>query len=186
MHLIARQKEELRNYYRRERQARFISATWRRILESPEICAANSIASYFSYGYEPETHDLNQLIFDSGRTIYLPRMLPDKNLEWIQWDGVAPTLTKKQKFFEPTGPALADDEINSIEVIIIPALHVDRDGNRLGQGGGSYDRALAKMSGWKIALVHSGEMTSEPIPHDIHDQKVDAATTPELIVRFHS
>jgi 5-formyltetrahydrofolate cyclo-ligase len=186
MHLIARQKEELRNHYRRERQARFISATWRRILESPEICAANSFASYFSYGYEPETHDLNQLIFDSGRTIYLPRMLPDKNLEWIQWDGVAPTLTKKQKFFEPTGPALADDEINSIEVIIIPALHVDRDGNRLGQGGGSYDRALAKMSGWKIALVHSGEMTSEPIPHDIHDQKVDAAATPELIVRFHS
>ena len=170
MHLIARQKEELRNYYRRERQARFISATWRRILESPEISAANSIASYFSYGYEPETHDLNQLIFDSGRTIYLPRMLSDKDLEWIRWDGV--TLTNEQ--------------LSSIDVVIVPALHVDRDGNRLGQGGGSYDRALAKMSGWKIALVHSGELTSEPIPYDIHDQKVDAAATPELIVRFHS
>ena len=66
----------------------------------------------------------------------------------------------------------------------MPALHVDRTGMRLGQGGGSYDRALAKSRAWKIALLHRGELTSELLPTQSHDQKVDAAATPEIIVRF--
>ena len=49
------------------------------------------------------------------------------------------------------------------------ALRIDRDGYRLGQGGGYYDRALPQMSGWKIALVHSGEVTSEVLPRETHD-----------------
>ena len=69
-------------------------------------------------------------------------------------------------------------------VIIVPALHVDRDGNRLGQGGGSYDRALARSDAWKIALLHKGEITNEPLPVEPHDQKVSAAATPEIMVRF--
>jgi 5-formyltetrahydrofolate cyclo-ligase len=63
-------------------------------------------------------------------------------------------------------------------------LHADRTGSRLGQGGGSYDRALAKSKAWKIALLHRGELTSELLPVEEHDQKIDAAATPEIIVRF--
>ena len=72
----------------------------------------------------------------------------------------------------------------AIDVVIVPALRIDRDGYRLGQGGGYYDRALPTMSGWKIALVHSGEVTSEVLPRESHDIAVDAAATPDLIVRF--
>ena len=54
----------------------------------------------------------------------------------------------------------------------------------VGQGGGFYDRALPGMSGWKIALVHSGEVTSEVLPREDHDIAVDAAATPDLVVRF--
>ena len=68
----------------------------------------------------------------------------------------------------------------------MPALRIDRDGYRLGQGGGYYDRALPLMSGWKIALVHSGEVTSEVLPRETHDIAVNAAATPDLIVRFRS
>jgi 5-formyltetrahydrofolate cyclo-ligase len=71
--------------------------------------------------------------------------------------------------------------------VIIPALHIDQEGNRLGQGGGSYDRALAQLKAenvWKIALIHHGELTSDALPHEPHDQKVDAAATPNLVVRF--
>jgi 5-formyltetrahydrofolate cyclo-ligase len=54
----------------------------------------------------------------------------------------------------------------------------------LGQGGGSYDRALARTSAWKVALVYPGELSSEAIPSEPHDQKVDAAATAEILVRF--
>ena len=91
-------------------------------------------------------------------------------------------LVANGKVLEPHGFPVSD--LDAIDVVIVPALHIDRSGNRLGQGGGSYDRALARLQAWKIALVHHGEITSEPIPVEPHDQRVNAAATPELIVRF--
>ena len=85
------------------------------------------------------------------------------------------------KTFEPVGEAAND---LALDVIILPALHVDRTGNRLGQGGGSYDRVLARSKAWSIALLHRGELTSEILPVEPHDQKIKAAATPEIIVRF--
>ena len=70
------------------------------------------------------------------------------------------------------------------DLVIVPALHIDQHGNRLGQGGGSYDRALKNLSAYSIALVYAGELTSEEIPSEPHDCKVNAAATPELLVRF--
>ena len=86
---------------------------------------------------------------------------------------------------EPVGPALSD--LSSIDVVIVPALAVDRGGNRLGQGGGSYDRALSALSAfnvWSIAMIYGPELVSENLPHESHDKKVSAAATPTIIVRF--
>ena len=108
-------------------------------------------------------------------------MLKNNDLEWVSWDGEQENLKKSGKTLEPIGNAETDIKL---EVIIVPALHVDREGNRLGQGGGSYDRALARSAAWKIALLHRGELTSQSLPVEVHDQKVSAAATPEIIVRF--
>ena len=107
-------------------------------------------------------------------------MLKNNDLEWVKWNGESANLKKSGKVLEPIG----ESEIVDLDVIITPALHIDRSGNRLGQGGGSYDRALAKSNAWKIALVHPGEITSEPLPVSEFDQKVNAAATPTLVVRF--
>ena len=141
---------------------------------------SNNIASYLSYDVEPSTIDINKQILKSGAKLFLPRMLKNNDLEWVAWNGQENQLKKVGKFFEPIGEAV-DVEL---DVIIVPALHVDRSGNRLGQGGGSYDRALARASAWKIALVHPGEITSEPLPTATFDQKVNAAATPTMLVRF--
>ena len=177
-------KDELRKYYRNERHLRFSEESWLHILGGTEFTKAVHIAAYLSYGDEPQTTDLIAELIHDGKNIYLPRMLSDKDLEWVRWDGNPEYLTKKGKMFEPIGPALSAVEIQQIEIVIVPALHVDREGNRLGQGGGSYDRALALLPAWRIALVHYGEITSELLPHESFDQRVDAAATPDLIVRF--
>ncbi|NCW35282.1 MAG: 5-formyltetrahydrofolate cyclo-ligase, partial [Actinobacteria bacterium] len=76
-----------------------------------------------------------------------------------------------------------------IDAVIVPALLVDRRGFRLGQGGGSYDRALKELLRlsphmWSIALVYDGEVTSSDLPNEAHDIPVKAVATPELVLRF--
>jgi len=174
-------KAQMRERYRRERREAFVPAIYSNVLSTPEVMQATIIASYVSYGYEPSTLELNRALIKSGKTLLLPRVNQDR-IEWIYWDGDETKLVEKKKILEPLGDAVT--QLPKIDVVIVPALRVDRDGYRLGQGGGYYDRALPSISGWKIALVHSGEVTSEVLPRESHDIAVDAAATPDLIVRF--
>jgi 5-formyltetrahydrofolate cyclo-ligase len=174
-------KSALRKQYRKDRADRFISESWLHILSANEFKDVSKIGSYISYDFEPETSDINQRIISSGKILYLPRLLKNNDLEWVTWDGDKSKLKKFGKTLEPVGEAVENIEL---DVIILPALHVDRTGNRLGQGGGSYDRFLARSDAWTIALLHRGELTSEMLPVEPHDQKIKAAATPEIIVRF--
>ena len=173
-------KSQLREQYRRDRKARFIQDSWSHILNISEFANKKNIASYVSYEYEPDTSDLNEKLIDSGVSLYLPRLLKNNDLEWVKWNGEPANLRRSGKVLEPIG----ESEIVELDVIITPALHIDRFGSRLGQGGGSYDRALARSKAWKVALVHPGEVTSEPLPVSEFDQKVNAAATPTVVIRF--
>jgi 5-formyltetrahydrofolate cyclo-ligase len=80
---------------------------------------------------------------------------------------------------EPVGPRLGPDAIAQAVMIIVPALAVDSHGNRLGRGGGSYDRALARIApgALTVALLHDGELLDE-LPAEEHDRRVRVAITP--------
>ena len=173
-------KSELRKLYRRQRADRFNAESWLHILSATELKNATNVASYISYEFEPETSDINQRLIKDGKKVFLPRLLENNDIQWVSWDGSTENLTKVEKIYEPIGDAVEVE----LDVIILPALHVDRMGNRLGQGGGSYDRALSRSKAFKIALLHYGELTSEILPVQPHDEKVNAAATPDIIVRF--
>jgi 5-formyltetrahydrofolate cyclo-ligase len=70
----------------------------------------------------------------------------------------------------------------------VPALAVDGAGTRLGQGGGSYDRALARLGAGArrlvLAVVHDDEVLAGPLPREPHDVGVDGALTPSGLVLF--
>ena len=173
-------KSELRELYRRQRADRFNTESWLHILSASELKNATNVASYISYEFEPETSDVNQRLIADGKKVFLPRLLENNDIQWVSWNGSSENLTKVEKIYEPIGDAIEVE----LDVIILPALHVDRIGNRLGQGGGSYDRALSRSKAFKIALLHYGELTSEILPIQPHDEKIDAAATPEIVVRF--
>lgn len=181
MDITNSKKRELRERFRSERSLRDLAESWTHIINSAEFQSAKTIASYISYGDEPHTKDLNQQILRSGKKLALPRMMKDKSLEWVIWGGEESKLVKAGKILEPVGEIISADEI---DIVIVPTLHATRDGYRLGQGGGSYDRALANISAWTIGLIYSGELTVEPIPVEAHDIKLNAVATPDLIVRF--
>src|SRR5215469_3886092 len=78
-----------------------------------------------------------------------------------------------------TGGALSVDAIAAVDLVLAPALAVSEGGVRLGRGGGSYDRALARVpSGVPIwALIYDDELVDE-LPRDDWDIPVTGAITP--------
>lgn len=174
-------KKELRDRYRRDRVQKFIPSNFNVILRSPEIINAKTICSYFSYAEEPSTTEINQAFIKEGKKLLLPRV-NGSHIEWVQWSGDQNQLKITKNLTEPIGPAVTD--ISDVGAIVVPALRIDQEGYRMGQGGGFYDRALPNMPGWKIGLVHAGELTSETLPRETHDIPLDAAATPSLVVRF--
>lgn len=142
---------------------------------------AKCVTSYISTGDEPDTKELNRELLSHGVTILLPRV-HGKVLQWVEWNGDAESLKKTKGLIEPIGKER--DDISDIDVVIVPGLHLDQEGYRLGQGGGFYDRALPTLPGWKVGIVHSGEITNDSLPREPHDIKLDAGATPDLIIRF--
>jgi len=178
------EKSNLRNRYRFERRERYLDHSFAYLATSLEFANASNIATYLSYGDEPSTVDLNTELLKKGKHLYLPRII-GKELEWVQWQGDTSRLTPSKlskNILEPAGPAISDQSL--IELIIVPALRIDRTGYRLGQGGGFYDRALSKLNGWSIGLIHPDEISSEDLPRESFDIPLSAAATPDLLLRF--
>jgi len=137
------------------------------------LAGAHLVASYWGHGDEP---------FVPPRPGWLlPVLLPDDDLDWAAYDGrMAPG---RRGLPEPAGPRLGVDAIASCDVVLVPALLVDRHGWRLGKGGGSYDRALVRATGLTVALLHEGGLVDE-LPHEEHDVPVRAACTPSGLVHL--
>ena len=128
-----------------------------------------AVAAYVSVGTEPSTRELLRPGW------LLPVLLPGGDLDWIAYDGrLAPAA---RGLVEPVGERLGVEAVTTCDLVLVPALAVDRRGNRLGRGGGSYDRALARVPGLTVALLHDGELVDR-VPVEPHDIAVKAAVTP--------
>lgn len=179
------EKSDLRKRYRRERSEHAVDTPYSYLVDSQEISSARVIASYISYGDEPNTAELNQAILAAGKKLLLPRMIEvngEPGLEWVAWNGDPQNLKERGRIYEPIGPVDLDHK--QIEVVIVPALRVDGDGYRLGQGGGFYDRALAHLAAWSIALIFPEEISGQPLPRESHDIPVNAYATYDMVVRL--
>jgi 5-formyltetrahydrofolate cyclo-ligase len=120
-------------------------------------------------------------LISRGKILLLPR-INGAALEWIRWDGDQSQLSKNKKIAEPLGEVFT--ALDEVEVIVVPALRIDRSGYRLGQGGGYYDRALPNFSAFAIGLIHPDEISSSDLPREEWDIPLDAAATPDLVIRF--
>ena len=178
---ISEEKADLRTRYRHERSERYLEHSFEHLADIAEIAKATTIASYISYADEPDTRALNLELINQGKILLLPR-IAGKNLEWVRWDGDESQISKAKKIAEPIGQA--DTELGDVEVIVVPALRIDRSGYRLGQGGGYYDRALPQFSAFSIGLIHPDEISSEDLPREKWDIPLHAAATPDVVIRF--
>jgi 5-formyltetrahydrofolate cyclo-ligase len=163
-----------------------------RVLDLPEISALGRtegrrarVAAYLSAGTEPPTGPLLDALTGSGHEVVLPVLLDDDDLDWATYDGRTTLRAGRRGTTEPAGPPLGDAALDAVEVMIVPGLAVGTDGTRLGRGGGSYDRALARLSPGTpvILLLHDGEVLDQ-VPSEPHDRTVHVAVTPSGVRRF--
>lgn len=154
------------------------------VLALPEVSAAGVVAAYLSRPGEPGTAPLLIALADRGARVLLPVVLDDRDLDWAADDGtraggLLPGLA------EPGGARLGRAAVALADVLVVPALTVDATGHRLGQGGGSYDRALGRRrpGSLVVALVHDHELVPGPLPSEQHDVSVDVTVTPRRVVR---
>ena len=134
------------------------------------------VAAYASVGTEPATHQLLAALHGAGRAVLLPLLLPDGDLDWAQYDGRL--LPGPRGLLQPSGRPLGPGAVADCALVVVPALAVDRAGTRLGRGGGSYDRALARTDGLVVAALHRGELVDHR-PAEPHDRPVHAAVVPD-------
>ncbi|MEU4216254.1 5-formyltetrahydrofolate cyclo-ligase [Actinoplanes sp. NPDC026623] len=138
--------------------------------QSPTI-----VAGYVPVGPEPGGADLPEML--AGRLI-LPVLLPDNDLDWVRYEGPDSLRPGPRGLREPIGPRLGPDAVARASLLVVPALAVDRSGLRMGRGGGSYDRALARAANaYSVALLHDGEFLAS-VPAQPHDRRVHAVITP--------
>jgi 5-formyltetrahydrofolate cyclo-ligase len=149
------------------------------VLALPETEMAGTAALYVSVGTEPDTRGLIFALWKRGTYVLLPRLQPDGDLDWASYEGPESLAPGPRGLLEPTEPARGVTAITSADLIIVPALAVDRSGVRLGRGGGSYDRALARVGPavLTLALLYDGEFR-ERVPAGPHDRPVRAAARP--------
>lgn len=163
-----------------------------RALELPELAHARVVAAYVSVGSEPGTLALLDALRARGVRVLLPALLPDNDLDWGAYFG-EDSLTRvqhggKMALFEPGGERLGPDAVTEADVVLLPGLAVDARGMRLGRGGGSYDRVLARLerAGARpslVVLLYDSEVVGR-VPEEPHDRPVHAVVTPSGLRRF--
>lgn len=125
-----------------------------------------TVAAYEAMRAEPPTAATIDALAEHGIRVLVPITLPDNDLDWCD---------AKDEQRMPVGP----DAISAAGLVLVPGLAVDTAGARLGRGGGSYDRALARRGDGArvLAVLHPGETQEAPLPRDEHDLPVDGVLT---------
>jgi 5-formyltetrahydrofolate cyclo-ligase len=159
----------------RDRQAAAAGVT-RALLRG--LAGVRAFAAYVPDDDEPGHGRIPAAFTQLGARVLLPVVPSDgRELAWAVDTGrLAPG---RHGLLEPLGPRLGATALGTADVIVVPALAVDRDGVRLGRGGGYYDRALqhARTETVVVALVFDDEFVDE-LPAEEHDLRVTAVITP--------
>lgn len=173
-------KQSLREHFRAARRApaddtSLIAHTdnFLRALGRPRVAAYAPLAS------EPGGKAWLTAVAAASQQVWLPLSMPDGTLLWASYHGDEATRAGALGIAEPVGPQFNSTVLAGLDVVLVPAMAVDRRGFRLGKGAGYYDRALVSLptgGPLKLAVVRSSEVVDR-LPADAHDVPCDGALT---------
>uniref|UniRef100_UPI0039779573 5-formyltetrahydrofolate cyclo-ligase n=1 Tax=[Mycobacterium] appelbergii TaxID=2939269 RepID=UPI0039779573 len=144
---------------------------------------AHTVCAYVPVGSEPGSPALLDALLELGVRVLLPvaRHDADGVPLPLQWGEYRPDALIAAEFGlrEPSPPWLPADAAREAQVIVVPALAVDRTGTRLGRGAGFYDRTLGSAAaGTRLVAVVRDDELVDTLPAEPHDVRMTHALTP--------
>jgi len=151
-----------------------------RVARLPWWRTARRVAVYRSFDGELDVTAIGDLARRGGATVHLP-VIDGPGLRFTPYDESTGWTTNRFGISEPTGPSI---DARDLDLVIVPAVAVDRRGHRVGMGSGYYDRTFA----WRrdaeagagpalVAVVHELQVVDDVVPND-WDVPMDAIVTP--------
>ena len=138
-----------------------------------------TIAGVWPLPGEIDIRPLLLALHSRGHRIVLPYTPPlGERLSFHVWAPGAPMLAGRFGTMHPAGEAAEPD------MLLVPLLAFDGAGNRLGYGGGYYDRTLAALPGRLAVGFGYACQEIEAVPAEAHDRALDAVVTEQRVVRF--
>lgn len=153
-----------------------------RVLRLPEVAAARTVLAFSSFGSELPMLPVIEALLGHGVVVGLP-VIVEGDIVARAWRPGDPTTQTSFGALEPAGGAPIDP--SAIDVILTPAVAVDRTGRRVGYGGGFYDRFFprTRADALRVAVVLGEQLVDEELPAGAFDLRVDAIVTPDEVIR---
>jgi 5-formyltetrahydrofolate cyclo-ligase len=139
---------------------------------------AKTIGAYYSIGSEVRTQDILQEILNAGKELALPKVVKND----LVFKKISSFSELEQGSYSIMEPKDRCETVKDLNVIIVPAIALTKDGFRLGYGFGYYDRYLHGKKSMTIALSYAKQVIKS-FPHDDNDVKINVIVTEDKVIR---
>jgi 5-formyltetrahydrofolate cyclo-ligase len=179
-------KKELRRFYRSVRKSQtseekncFDKKIFSFLINSSLYKNASKILVYVSVNDEADTIEIIRYALNDGKTVAVPFCVDDK-MEFLIINSLSDL--SEGKFGIPTADPEKCAVLSDFEgaLCVVPALSFDIYGNRLGYGGGLYDRFLNRKNVVSLGLTYERCLCGA-IPREKHDIKIDYILTEKCL-----
>ncbi len=168
---MARRKQQ----FSTEELRRWSEPVAERLLKHPAIDRAMTVVAYHSLPDEVGTHRMLDILLQHGKQVFLPTVGESHRLTLHRYEGEQALREGAFHISEAQGEELRD--YDSVDAVIVPGVAFDREGHRLGRGGGYYDRLLPLLhKACKIGLCFDFQVVDH-LPTDSHDIGMDQLVT---------
>ena len=152
------------------------------LLSLPEFRAAKRIMFFYSIWNEPDTIRIMERAYELGKIVLLPETLKGGVMKARIVEHLDELIPAVFNIPAPT-PDMAEYPPEKLDFILVPSVAYDREGYRLGHGGGYYDRFLPRTTAVKCGIARE-KMLIDLAPRSKHDVAVDCLVTENEIFRF--
>lgn len=155
-----------------------------RLLNSTYWIESNVIAITIPRKIELNTMPIIEEAWKQGKQVVIPKCYPNQDhlMKFFLFTNINELENVYLDLYEPKEISNRLVEKESIDLIIVPGLLFDKNGYRIGYGGGYYDRYLKGYTNKKISIALEDQIVNY-IPYDSFDIPVDAIITEKTIYK---